>query len=203
MICRSGWERGWTVPTRLALLVSLVGLGLSGSLRAEEVPAPSRIVAVGLFKNGLAVVQRELTVTRPGAYRLDEVPEPVHGTYWVESGAPVETLVTTREVEGPARAAAAADLQQELAGRKVTVHFRGGHTTPVSGTVEPPDREDPAAEGPPVTAPRGYAVAAAGPPRLLVLRTAKGRAYLEPAEVAYVEAEDAREKVKRRKPVLI
>jgi len=36
---------------------------------------------VGLFKNGLAVIKREVTLGKAGTYVLDDVPEPVHGTY--------------------------------------------------------------------------------------------------------------------------
>src|SRR5262249_2725958 len=43
----------------------------------------------------------------------------------------------------------------------------------------------------------------AQPARFLVLQTAKGRAYLEASEIAYVEAEGADEKIKRRQPRLL
>ena len=47
---------------------------------AADVPATSKIVAVDLFKNGLAVVRREATLGKAGSYVLDDVPEAIHGT---------------------------------------------------------------------------------------------------------------------------
>ena len=41
----------------------------------------SRITSVGLFKNGLAVVKRTVKLPGPGTYRIDDVPQPVHGTF--------------------------------------------------------------------------------------------------------------------------
>src|SRR5437016_2581781 len=103
-------------------------LGLLLALPAAPAPetvVPSKIVAVDLFKNGLAVVRREVTLGRPGTYALDDVPQPVHGTYWVESAAPVETVVKMRDVEAPATEAQPGNLQEDLAGKKVTVYFKG------------------------------------------------------------------------------
>src|SRR5947209_2020265 len=99
---------------RLALALSL--FFIAGSLRAEETPVKSRIVSVGLFKNGLAVVRREVTVAGPGTYRFDEVPTPVHGTYWVESDAHIETAVKMSDVDVPLGLALGGNLQEELAG---------------------------------------------------------------------------------------
>ena len=54
---------------------------------AKEIPAKGKITAVDLFKNGLAVVTCEVALGKPGVYVLDEVPQPVHGTYSIESPA--------------------------------------------------------------------------------------------------------------------
>ena len=61
--------------------------------RAQEIPAKGKITAVDLFKNGLAVVTYEVALGKPGVYVLDEVPQPVHGTYSIESAGRVESLV--------------------------------------------------------------------------------------------------------------
>ena len=47
--------------------------------RADETAAKSRIVAVGLFKNGLAVIKREVPLGKAGTYVLGDVPEPATG----------------------------------------------------------------------------------------------------------------------------
>jgi hypothetical protein len=171
---------------------------LAGAARADETPVRSKIVAVSLFKNGLAVVRREVTLGQAGAYVLDDVPNPVHGTFWVESTAPVETVVQTREVEVPADAIVPGTLQEDLAGKKVTIHFKGEKLPPITGKMlafkpgkeaETFARENPAGVMPQL--------------RFLVVQTAKGRCYLEPSEVAFVQAEGAGENVKRRKSRMV
>lgn len=180
-------------------IAPVLGLVLfAGAARADETPVRGKIVAVSLFKNGLAVVRREATLGKAGTYVLDDVPNPVHGTFWVESTAPVETVVQTREVEVPADATAPGNLQEDLAGKKVTIHFKGEKLPPVSGKMLAfkPTKE---AE----TFARENAAGLQPPLRFLVVQTAKGRCYLEPSEVAFVEAGDAGEKVRRRKSRMV
>ena len=168
----------------VALTVCLFALPVG----AEEPVAKGKIVGVDLFKNGLVVVKREITLGKPGTYAVDDVPSPVFGTYWVESAGPVETLVKMRDVAVPVTEAAPGNLQEDLAGKKVTVYFKGGNRPPTVGTmlkIKPPKGED------------------ANPGRFLVVQTPKGRVYVEPSEVASVEAEDAGDTVLRRRPRLL
>ena len=44
---------------------------------ADEKPLSTRMVSVGLFKNGLAVVRRTATVPGSGTYRVVDVPAPI------------------------------------------------------------------------------------------------------------------------------
>src|SRR5437588_792738 len=111
-----------------------------GPLAAQEQTAKSRIVSVGLFKNGLAVVKRAVDVPGAGTFRLDKVPDAVHGTYWVESSSPVETAVKIQEVDVPAEHSGETVLQEELGGKAVVIHLKGGKVAPVSGTVIKPVR---------------------------------------------------------------
>ena len=172
------------------LAVAFVAVVFVTPARADDTPAQSKIVGVDLFKNGLVVVRREATLGKPGVYTLDDVPQPVHGTYWVESAAPVETVVKMRDVEVPVTEAAPGNLQDDLAGKKVTIHFKGDRRPPVIGTVmklKPAKAEE----------------TAGTPVRFLVLQTGKGRTYVESAEIAAVEADNAGETVTRRQPRLL
>ena len=187
----------------LGTVLPLLCLLNTAHARADETAARSRIVAVGLFKNGLAVIKREVTLGKAGTYVLDDVPEPVHGTYWIESVAPVESSVEMREVEVPVNELAPGNLQEDLAGKKVTIHFKGDKATPTNGTVAKlktlksetaRSRErilrygdDPGVQ----------------PARFLVVQTAKGRSYIETSEIAYVESEGTEEKIMRRMPRLL
>ncbi|MGD0090436.1 MAG: hypothetical protein ABSE73_11000, partial [Planctomycetota bacterium] len=88
---------------RIGVLCACAGLGLVAA--AEEATVKSNIVSVGLFKNGLAVVRREVQLPGPGTFVVGDAPEPVHGTWWVESSVPIETRMTMREVSEPLRVA--------------------------------------------------------------------------------------------------
>jgi len=183
----------------IALALALV----AAPVRAEETSAKSRIVTVGLFKNGLAVVKREVTLGKPGTYILDDVPEPVHGTYWIESAAPIESAVEMRDVEVPVNDFAPGNLQEDLAGKKITIHFKGDKVPPTNGTVarlKTPRSETARARDRIIR--YGYDPGVQ-PSRFLVVQTAKGRAYIETSEIAYVESEGVEEKVKRRIPRLL
>ena len=149
----------------------------------------------------------------PGVYRVEDVPEPIHGTFWVESDAKITTRLNRRVVEVPARQAGGGNFQEELAGREVVIHFNEQGIPPVSGTVMEMDR------------PRGkdawnrayqqpsygyYSYnpyfGGAGQPsaaRMLVLTNETGRCYVDPAKIAYLQAKGAGQTVKRRKPVML
>ncbi len=189
------------------LPVALLIAAMAAVAAAEEKPLTSKITSVGLFKNGLAVVQRTATVPGSGTYRIEDVPNPVHGTFWIESDAKVATRLTRRVVEVPAAESAGSDFQEELAGKKVTVHFADGKTPPASGTVVAlaPARGDAAWS-------RNYQQPRYGydrwgrpqqPGRMLVLETDQGRCYVDSSRIAYLQATGAGKTVRKRMPVLL
>lgn len=163
---------------------------------ADETPVKGKIVAADLFKNGLVVVRAEVALGGPGTYVLDEVPQPVHGTFWVESTGKVEAVMKMRDVELPAAETPPGNPQEDFAGRKVTIHFRGEKLPPVVGTMAKlkPAKRDEAA-----------AVLYGGVPqasRYLVIQTAGGRSYVDATEVATIETGEAGT-VKRRQPRML
>lgn len=172
------------------LAVAFALIVFTSPVRAQETPATSKIVAVDLFKNGLAIVKREATLGKTGVYVLDDVPTPIHGTFWIEAAGPVETVVKLRDVEVPAAETAPGALQDDLAGKKVTIHFKGDKRAPIIGTVM---------KLKPARGEEGLAVQS----HFLMLQTAKGRTYVESSEVAAVEAEGAGDTVTRKQPRLL
>jgi hypothetical protein len=187
----------------LGTVLPLLCLLNAAHARADETAAKSRIVEVGMFKNGLAVIKREVTLGKAGTYVLDDVPEPVHGTYWIESVAPVESSVEMREVEVPVNELAPGNLQEDLAGKKVTIHFKGDKATPINGTVAKLKtlRSETARSRERILR-DGYDTGVQ-PARFLVVQTARGRSYVETSEIAYVESEGTEEKIMRRMPRLL
>lgn len=89
------------------------------ALASEVVEAPIRTVS--MFKNGIAVITREIEVNGPGTYVLEHAPTAVHGTFWVESDAVVTTRTLSRRIEVPLDPSAGQNLREELTGRMVTV----------------------------------------------------------------------------------
>lgn len=159
--------------------------------RAAETPATGKIVAADLFKNGLAVVTCEVTLGKAGEYLLDSVPQPVHGTFHLDAGtAKVEAAVKVREVTIPAEEAGSGNLQEDLAGKQVTITLKGANRPPVEGKMlklKPAKGEE-----------------AVGP-RFLVLQGPRGRILVDPAEVSSVEVGEAPAAavVKRKRPQLV
>src|SRR5437660_10651654 len=145
------------------LFVSLAVAPITGS--AQEPVAKSKIVSVGVFKNGLALVQQEVQVPGAGTYQLDTAPEPVHGTFWVKSNCQVETTLKLVDVETPRPVGG---FQEELAGQDVVIHLKDKAT--LNGTV---------------------LQAARSPSGFLVVKTAAGASYINSGEIAYIEAKGA------------
>jgi hypothetical protein len=197
----------------MAAVVALACLAV-GAARADmemtEVDAP--IVSVGLFKNGLALVTRKVTVPEAGTYVVTDVPTPVHGTFWIESDAEVEARCTTRETETELPAPAGADLQDDLAGRHVTVTLRDGNGDELAGTVlafEQPSSErgwDRDYQPEPSRYWRSYNPLQPQPvarSRFLVLQTDDGLIYVDPASIAYLQADPGPGKRTETRPVLL
>jgi hypothetical protein len=174
--------------TLRVLALSLAAVLPASPTLAADTAVKSKIVSVDLFKNGLAIVKREATLGKPGTYSIDDVPAPVHGTFWIDSTGTVDVIVKLRDVEVPVSEAGPGGLQDDLGGKKVTVHFKGDKRAPASGTML---KIKPAKPG------------EQAPGHFLILQTAKGRVYIEPSEVAAVESEDAGDKVTRRRPQML
>ncbi|HYF50095.1 MAG TPA: DUF4139 domain-containing protein [Planctomycetota bacterium] len=182
----------------------LAAVILTQLLRAEEPEIKSRIVSVGLFKNGLAVIRCEAELPKPGTYLITDVPDPVHGTWSIGADVPIEARVAERELLEAVHASEGMSMQESLAGRTVTIHFRDGQIPAATGKVEAvPEKDDHADE----VAARGRhaGMAYVAPPqRFLVLSTEAGRIFVDPGMIAYLKAEGKDEtKQKVRKPVLL
>jgi len=188
---------------------------VSAAFSADEVEVKSAIVSVGLFKNGLAVVKREVKLPGPGTFVISDTPEPVNGTWSVQcDAAAVETRVGEREISVPTPVGNG-DLQTTLAGKKVTIFFREAQMPSVSGTAEtvtPPKTE--------FTWDRNYhgyngynayaqpnvawnATATANAGRFLSLETDNGRVLIDSSMIGYLKTEEKGEAaLKRRVPAL-
>ncbi|MBN2580035.1 MAG: hypothetical protein JXB10_13685 [Pirellulales bacterium] len=193
---------------KLAFFGVLIGL-VGTAFGAAEKPLKTRIASLGLLKNGLAVVQRTAEAEGPGEYRLADVPEPVYGTFWVTSPAPVSCRVTYRTEEAPLGATPSGNFQDGLAGRQVEIRFAEPGLAPVEGKVV-----EFSAGGPtsafgaasvnfpsyyPVPAEPGYRAAGG----YLVLETAQGTCYVDPQRIAMLQVKGKVVTVKRRRPVLL
>lgn len=107
----------------------------SFSVAGEEAVVKPEIESVGLFKKGIAVVRASFPIDGPGAYRWEHIPQVIHGTFWVESDGEVAVLSTTRRVEeSDDTGAPGGVLQQDLAGKEVSIRLRQTDSTAASGS---------------------------------------------------------------------
>lgn len=173
----------------------------------------STIESVGLFKHGLAVVRRTLTLpaTPGGVYDLIDLPEPVHGTFWAESSASLTFTSTHAEVPIGRVSDPAAISATALAGATVEVTFRQAHLAPLRGTIAPPP--DPNSAWDNSVRPRATGWLGTGhenPPgrnvsatsNSLQLTSEQGTWLLNPADIAQVRLLERAEQHMQRRPVL-
>ena len=165
--------------------ILLIPLAIAPARSSGQEVAKSKIVSVGVFKNGLALVHQEVQVPGAGTYRLDTAPDPVHGSFWIKSNCQVETALKLLDVETPRPLGG---LQEELAGKEVVIHLKDAkaNLAGLAGTVEQTARN-----------PSGF----------LVLKTAMGSNYINPGEIAYIEVKGAAKAkesfVKEQRPTLV
>ena len=176
----------------------------TAALSAEEPVVKTRIVSVGVFKNGLAVIRGEVELPKAGTYLIQDVPDPVHGTWSLGADVPIEARVSERELTETVHASEGISMQESLAGRMVTIHFRDGQIPAASGKVEAvPQKKEPAEE---TRDEYGNILAARAQPaqRFLVLATDAGRIFIDPSMIAYLKVEGKEEtQMKVKKPVLL
>ncbi len=186
----------------------LVVLATSTAAAEEPTVVESKIHSIGLFKNGFAVVRRDISIPSSGRYSVLDVPVPVHGTFWIESTTRVDTRVTRRRVEVEERRRPGADLQTALAGRMVTITLHGDLSLGLRGRVvdfpthEPGFDRNYAAPNP-WGVPGHVNVGAAAPSRFLVLDTAQGEVYLDRGQIKKLEVDRGGGKKTVERPVLV
>ncbi len=83
----------------------------------------SKIVSLGVFKNGVILVQEEIPISSTGEFLLKSPPSPIHGTFFVESDAQFTATLTEREREIPLLEAKSLNLGNDLLGKKLTVRL--------------------------------------------------------------------------------
>lgn len=184
----------------LILGSSVLGLALGSEPLLEEKPVKSKITSVALFKNGLAVVKRQVALDGTGTFRLTDVPEPIHGTFWVESNTPLEARVETREMPAKLSQGFGVNLQEELADLTVTVHGRN-NKNPIHGKVVRIPKEDEDADGDSALY-EGYRPPTQGS-RFLILKTEKGYSYVDFNDIAALDIDGQPQPRLVKKPVLL
>ena len=97
----------------------------NGDAPSRPVPIVGKIASLGVFKNGIAVVEERFEVPGPGRYATSTPPSPLHGTFFIESDGVVETTSTVDDVEIPISEASEIDWTQDFSGRKVRVVLPG------------------------------------------------------------------------------
>lgn len=185
----------WKLMIALLLAPSII--------HSEELKLKSRFVSLGLFKNGLAMVRKAVSAPGPGTYIIDDVPEPVHGTFWIEAGAGVEAHMTFQMVDAPISGSIGADFQEELVGRDVVINFRDSAIPPVTGNVVDVKTDKSTDDRSRRYDSYGSASTAPLQRRFLVVEGPEGRTYVDASIIAYLRMKGSNGTVKQRKPILL
>jgi hypothetical protein len=180
---------------------------------AEEKPLEVSLESLALFKNGLACIEYVAEIPEGGTYRVENMPDAVHGTFWVESDADVAVQTTRRRVEMTLAEASSAESQQDLAGREVVVRFKEPHLEPISGKVVSSQgiktwsrNYEPSRYGwwPSVGMSRpGTFAGSLNSKSMLVLETSDGLTYLEASTIASLDIPGGIQSVSRERPVML
>ena len=161
----------FSIPLALLLLPTSLVL-------AEAETFESKVERLGLFKNGLAVVTRTIDMRNHREGIIENVPEPVHGTFWIESESEIVARIHTQERE----ANQPLSYHQAYEGKRVTVYFVDPDMSSISGIVlpsstpselpSPPQGHNPFGRSySPVIQPNGFS-------EFLILETRQGREYI-------------------------
>lgn len=183
-------------------LLAILFLSAADAEDKDAIALPSRVVSASLFKNGLAVIQREVSLPGAGEFLLEETPEFIHGTFWIDGGDEVEARTSYRKVERR-RTRPAAGTFAQLAGQSVRIHLRASGEPVLAGRLaidspnSPPKSRDSLSlfpepsKGPfPVPIP------------FLQLDTSTGKVFVNPADILYVEADAIGDHETVEQPVL-
>ncbi|MBC7785805.1 MAG: DUF4139 domain-containing protein [Burkholderiales bacterium] len=193
-------------PLIASLITSLGILLLTSRLPAEEQTVTSKIESVGLFKNGLAVVDRSVELAGPGTYRIEDVPTPVHGTFFIESASDLVAKTTTMLVDAPLDLAGGS-LQDQLSGKEVSITLRE-QTAPIDGVVAKidPKQEKPwnrQYDQPQYGYYNGQPIPIPSAGRFVILDTATGRTLVDQSTITSIKITGEAKLAKQRKPVLL
>ena len=193
------------------VILFFVFAGFSIGMQAEEISyVKSRIHSIGLFKNGLAVINQTLHVPKTGKYSVEEVFDPVHGTFWIDSNALVKARLTKREysVDG---IKPMMSLEESFGGREVIIHLKDPNPTTIKGKILKFEARKEKKKWDRTYRQSYYYYLGTQynkgskkiSPRYLRLKTKNGVVYVEPSLIAFIESSGTNNKVKKVKTVLI
>ncbi len=177
------------------------------SAHAEEKSLDLSLESLALFKNGLACVKYVGEIPQSGTYRVENLPEAVHGTFWVESDADVAVQMTRRSVDLPSSEASPSELEQSLGGHEVVVRFKEPHLEPISGKIIVPQGQK--ALGHNYASSRygavrvGMSLPGSFTGSMLVLETSSGLTYLERSTIASLNVPGGIQSISRERPVML
>lgn len=175
------------------LIGMLCIIGLIPQVLAQETIVTRSIKSVGLFKNGVLAVQEEIQIPGSGEFILENVPEAVHGTFFLESDAVVETTVSTRNVKKPLNQNVGLDIQKDFVGKKVRVYSNETGASPVEGVITAISE----------STDKGKIINNQMPNSGLVLDTDTGRTYLFRPSVTRIDVDGKMDSVQRKCRVML
>ncbi|HOO56440.1 MAG TPA: hypothetical protein PLN69_06435 [bacterium] len=106
----------------------------TNSVFALETLVDAPVSKVSLFKNGVGMVTRTFEAgPEGGEYIVEDVPDPVHGTFWIQSASGAEARFVDRDVPCSPDALTRNELIHQLTGKEVDVFITDGER--LTGTL--------------------------------------------------------------------
>lgn len=196
------------------ILLSLVLIFSIFADAKDEIKVDSTVESISLFKNGLGVVIRTINIPGPGKYLIEDVPEPLHGTFWIESNVRLTTKLTMRKIQvdeiNPNMS-----LDESFAGKDVIIHLKGEPPRRLHGKILKYELSGPKWQWNRTYQQQNYynyrlqqrdnfQVSNPGKAsRFLTLQTKTGIIYFDSSLITYIECDSINRTVSRYKPVLV
>ncbi len=112
---------------RSFLFVSVLFTAFSVQSFCQEKEVKSQIVSLGLFKNGICLVQERIPIPGEGTFYLSNPASPIHGTFFMENNTQGDMEITAssveREIDVPLAKAGKIMFPDDFIGKKVRLYY--------------------------------------------------------------------------------
>ncbi|MDD3586029.1 MAG: hypothetical protein PHQ75_02495 [Thermoguttaceae bacterium] len=116
----------YRLPVVIAIAVFSCAVTCFSVAGENETPVQSRVSSLGVFKNGVLVVQEEISFPGPGHYIWESPPAPIHGTFFLDGDNGITVTSKLRSLSLPLDRVDDFDWSRDFAGKQVRITLDHG-----------------------------------------------------------------------------